>query len=128
MTRLAAVLMREVRELAFVNIFVTILALRLCDLENRGLALSYVTFVAGNGYMAAFERVVCGLVIFHGEGRRLEAINGMADRAFGATGAFEELSAVIVLVTIHAFRKRYLGLEVPALMAIFAGHRLVFAQ
>jgi len=87
-----------------------------------------VALVAGNLHMAAFQWVFCGLVIFHGQGRWLEAIYGMADCALGATGAFEELSAVIVLMTIHAVSKWYLLLKVPAPMAIFASHGFVFAK
>jgi hypothetical protein len=46
--RLTAVLVREACELAFVNILVAILALRLRDFENGGFALRYVALVAGN--------------------------------------------------------------------------------
>jgi hypothetical protein len=52
----------------------------------------------------------------------------MADRAFGAAGPFEELSAVIVLMTIHARCKGYLRLEVPVLVAIFASHCFVLPE
>ncbi len=120
--------MRETRELAFVNILVAILALCLRDFENRGFALRYVALVAGNRHMAAFQRVFCGFVIFHGEGRRLEAIHGVAACAVGAAGPFEELSSVIILMTIHARRKGYLRLEVPVLVAVFASHGFVSAE
>src|SRR4029077_17858479 len=52
----------------------------------------------------------------------------MAPCALGAARAFEELSTVIVLVTIHAVRKWYLRLEVAVLVAIFASHGFVFAE
>ncbi len=78
--------------------------------------------------MAAFQRVFCGLVIFHGEGRRLEAIHRVAACALGAAGPFEELSAVIVHVTIHAVFKWHLRLEVSVLVAIFASHGFVLAE
>lgn len=112
MARLAAVLKWSARELAFVNILVAILALRLRDLENRCFALRYVALVAGNRYMAAFQRILCTRVILHREGRWLEAIYGVASRALSATRPFEKLSAVIVLMTVHAFCERYRRLEI----------------
>jgi hypothetical protein len=110
------------------NIFVAILALHLRNLEDCGFALRYVALVTGNGHMAAFQRILCGLVIFRREGRWFEAIDGMARGAFGAAAAFEELCAVVVLMAIHAPRKGYLRLEVPVLVAIFASQGFVLAK
>jgi hypothetical protein len=78
--------------------------------------------------MASFQRVLCGRVIFHGEGRWFEAVDCVATRTFGTACAFEELPAVIVLVTIHAVCKCNLRLEVPVLMTIFASHGFVLAE
>ena len=72
MARLAAVLQRSGRELAFVNILVAVLALGLGDLEDRCFALRYVALVARDGYMAAFQRVFCGRMIPYRKRRWLE--------------------------------------------------------
>lgn len=128
MALFTTILVRRALELALVDVLVAVLAPRLDNLEERVLSLRQMAFVASHLRMEAFERVFRRLVVLDGESRRFEAIHGMADSALGAAGPFEELSAVIVLVTIHALCKWYLCLEVPVLMAIFASHRFVLAE
>lgn len=52
----------------------------------------------------------------------------MAPRALGAARPFEKLSAVIVLMTVHAFCERYRRLEISVQMAIFACHCFVLSD
>ena len=128
MALLTTILVRRAHELAPVNVLVAVLALRFDNLEERVLSLRQMAFVASYFRMEAFQRIFRRLVVLDGESRRFETIHGMADSAFGAAGPFEELSAVIVLMTIHACCKGYLRLEVPVLVAIFASHRFVLAE
>lgn len=128
MALFTTILVRRALELAFMNVLVAVLALRLDNLEERVPRFRQMAFVASHLRMEAFQRILCGFVVLDGECRRFKAIHGMADSALGAAGPFEELSPVIVLVTIHAFCEWYLRLEVPVLVAIFASHRLVLAE
>ena len=128
MALLTTILIRRGLELTSMNVLVAVLALRFYNLEERVLSLRQMAFVASHLRMKTFQRIFCRLVVLDGESRRLEAFHGMADSALGAAGPFEELSAVIVLVTIHARCKWYLRLEVPVLVAIFASHRFMLAK
>ena len=65
--------MRRSGKLAFVNIFMAILTLRLRDFKKGVFTLRtlwYVTFVASHQNMLAFERIFCCGMIFDRESRR----------------------------------------------------------
>jgi hypothetical protein len=123
--------MRRSGELAFVNVFVTVLALRLRDFEKGIFALQafrHVAFVASDRNVLAFERIFRGRMIFDRKDGRLEAIYGMARSAFATVGASPELAFVCILVAVHAFCERHGRFEISMRVAVATGNGGVFAE
>lgn len=131
MTGLAAILVRSSGKLPFVNIFVTVFALRLRDFKEGIFALRSfcnVAFSASDLRMMTLERIFCSRVIFHGKCGRLKTIHVVTRCTLSAIRPREELSFVRVLVAVHAFGERHRRLEVPVRVAIATSNGSVFAQ
>jgi hypothetical protein len=123
--------MRRSGKLTFVNVFVTVLALRLRDFEKGIFALRafrHVAFVTSNRNVLAFEWIFRGGVIFDAEDRRLETIYRVTRSAFVTAGASPELTFVRIFVAVHALRKWHGRFEVSMGVAVAARNGGVFAQ
>ena len=83
-------------------------------------------FTAGEEF--AHQGIGRGPVAGLGEGGGLPPVNGMTGRAFPTVVAVDELAFVLILVAIHALVVRHRGLEVRLLMALIAGHAIMFAE
>lgn len=130
-TRLAKVLMRRSGKLPFVNILVTVLAIRPCDLVQRVFTLGplwQMTLVASNRNMTAFQWIFCYPVIFDAKRRGFEPFNRVAGRTFSAVCTCPKLTFVRVFVAIRALCKRHGRLEVSACVAVGTFHCRMFAK
>ena len=91
---LATVLVRRRGKLTVVRVLVAIRASREFHFVNRVLAGRRVTFVAGDGRMLSFERIVRCRVFLHAKLRRLPAFDGVAFRTLSLARPRLELSLV----------------------------------
>ncbi len=104
---LALTLERSRGELPFVHIRMAIEAAAEENLIARRGPGGNVTLRAGDGGVAAFQRIGCRDVFFHAEVRRFESVHGVTGGTLAAIGALLELAAMrIGRVAVAAFRER----------------------
>ncbi len=108
-------------ELGSMGIIMAIGATLKLDFVERASALGNMTLRAGHGRVLPFQGISgCG-VLFHAEGRRLEAFHGVARRALTAAHPLGKLAAMrIGFVTIHALLENQRLLEISLGVALHA--------
>ncbi len=112
------------------DVFVTILALSLRNLENCVLALRalwQMAFVAHDRRMFALEWILGCRVILHRERGRLKPIHCVACCALSSI-ALAKLPFVRLFVAVHALRKRYRRFEITVGMTSTTLDSLVFPK
>jgi hypothetical protein len=87
-----------------------------------------VALVALHFGVQVLERIFRCRMFFHAVCGGLPIIYVVASLAFAVVRAHGELPVMRVLVAIHAFAKRNLGLEVATFVAIAARYRLVLSE
>jgi hypothetical protein len=113
----AAVLIRRPRKLALVDVRVTILAGRQLNLVNGPGPGGNVALLARNLEVFLFQRVGRSRMFSHSEGRRFEAVQGMASSAVAASLAGHELPLVRVRMAVRTAVEREWPIEVTSLVA-----------
>src|SRR5215470_13533459 len=126
---IAAIFVWRACELAVVLVLVAVrTALEIDNLEDRSLALGNVAATALNLGVAIDERVFRFRMGLHIEQRRLPILHVVTGRTLDPFRTLCELSVVIVLMAVGAFRKSKFFLEVPFDVASHALHRRVLAE
>lgn len=99
------------------------------DFKESVFSLRDVAVRAFHFCVAALQRVGAGRVLFHGKGRRLPSLDGVAVCAFSAAGTLGKLTTVrIGLVAVHALIKGQGLLEISTAVALQAVHGLVLTH
>lgn len=116
-TLLASIEVGSCGELTLVLIFVAVRTLRKLKTVECVLALRYVTLRAVDCGVLLQQRVRRARMFLHPVGRRLETLNAVARRTFSFVSALNELSVVLVPVTVRAFLECQGFLKVAASVA-----------
>jgi hypothetical protein len=125
----AAVRVGRSGELRGMRITMAIGATLKLDFVERAPALRNMTLRTGHGRMLPFQGISgCG-VLFHAEGRRLEASHGVARGALTAAHPLGELATMrIGFVTIHTPLENQRLFEISVGMALHALDRGMFTE
>jgi hypothetical protein len=123
-----AILVRRGRELPVVNVLMATAALRLGDSKYGALALGDVALVAFHLRMFAFEWIAAGRMLFHAEGRGLEAVHLMAGGAIAAARQRRELPSVVVRVAVGAGRMGHRRFEITLGVTFAARYAAVLSK
>ncbi len=126
-TLLASVEVGSGGELALVLVFVAVRALSKLKTVECVLALRYVALRAVDCGVLLQQRVRRAGMFLHAVGRRLETLNAVARRTFSFVSALNELSVVLVPVTVRAFLECQGFLKVAASVAAQTIDCLMFA-
>ena len=123
------IVVRRRRELAVVNVLVTIETFREFKLVARGSAGGNVAFVARHFGVLSIERIRGESVLLHAEERRLPSVHGVAGGAFAFVLPLRELPAVgIGRVAVRTLRVRHRLFEIAFRVALQAIHLCVLAE
>jgi len=121
MAILAAVLVWSGGKLLVMRVLMAIRAGREFNFVQSVFAGRRVAFIASDGHMFSFERILRRRVLFHSKLRRLPALNGVALRALSLAGPRLELSFVrIGGMAIHALGESQRLLEITRGVAVAA--------
>ena len=117
------------RELPGMLVLVAVVTTLKFNLEERVFSFGDMTLGAFDGAVFAFESIGRRGVIFHGKGRRLESIDGVAGRAFARSRSLGKLAVMrIGLVAIDALCERNRLFEIASGVTQRTIHGSVLAE
>jgi hypothetical protein len=124
----AAIVIGGGGELALVNIFMAIAALRLSDSKDGVFALRDMAFVALHLGMPALEWIAGRGMLFKSKCRGLEAVHRMTNGAISGSGTRLKLTAVVVGMAIRANGMGHRRFEIALGVAFAAAYGRVLAE